>query len=56
MIVTVIALPGEKAKTQFTVRKSAMASSNTLTSITKELEGLLQSATDEALQKAAAFL
>ena len=49
---TVIALPGETVKTQFTVKKSSAASANSLTAITNELGTLLASATDETLQKA----
>lgn len=53
MTVTVIDLPGERIRTQFTVKKSAAASENRLTPITAELGKLLQSAVDEALAKAA---
>jgi ABC-type uncharacterized transport system auxiliary subunit len=53
MTVTIIDLPGERIRTQFTVKKSAPASENRLTPITAELGKLLQSAIDEALAKAA---
>ncbi len=53
---TVIALPGETVKTQFTVKKSSAASANSLTAITNELGTLLASATDETLQKAKPYL
>jgi ABC-type uncharacterized transport system auxiliary subunit len=53
MIVTVTALPGGAVKTQFTIKKSAMASENRMAVVTAELAALLQSATDEALQRAA---
>ncbi len=56
MTVTVVTLPGETVKTQFSVKKSVPASGNTLTTITNELGDLLHSVTDEALQKAAPFL
>ena len=53
MTVTVIALPQERVRTQFTVKKSAQASENRLTPITAELGTLLQSVIDEALARAA---
>ena len=53
MTVTVIDLPEERIRAQFTVKKSAQASENRLTPITAELGKLLQSAIDEALAKAA---
>jgi len=53
MTVTVIDLPEERVRTQFTVKKSAPASENRLTPITAELGKLLQSAIDEALARAA---
>jgi hypothetical protein len=53
MTVTVIDLPGERVRNQFTVKKSAPASENRLTPITAELGKLLQSAIDEALARAA---
>ena len=56
IMVTVTALPGGAVKTQVSMKKSAMASANTLTIVTKELGDLLQAATDEALQKAAPSL
>ena len=56
MTVTVVTLPGEAVKTQFSVKKSAPASGNRLSTITNELGDLLHSVTDEALQKAAPYL
>ena len=56
MTVTVLALPNETAKAQFTIRRSVPASDNNLKDVTSGLENVLQSATDEALQKAAPFL
>jgi ABC-type uncharacterized transport system auxiliary subunit len=56
MTVTLLALPGETVKTQFSLRKSAPASANTMTAVTKGLELLLQSLTEEALQKINAAL
>ena len=53
MTVTVIDLPEERVRAQFTVKKSAPASENRLTPITNELGKLLQSAIDEALARAA---
>jgi len=53
---TVTVLAGDMAKTQFTVKKSATAAENKLKDVTGGLENVLQSATDEALQKAAPFL
>ena len=53
MTVTVVGLPEERVRTQFTVKKSARASENRLTPITAELGTLLQSAIDEALARAA---
>jgi ABC-type uncharacterized transport system auxiliary subunit len=53
MTVTVIDLPGERVRSQFTVKKSALASENRLTPITAELGKVLQSAIDEALARAA---
>jgi ABC-type uncharacterized transport system auxiliary subunit len=56
ILVTVLSLPGEKVKKQFAVKKSAPASANRLTIVTNELRGLLQSATDETLEKAAPYI
>jgi len=53
MTITVIGLPDERVRSQFTVKKSATASENRLTLITAELGKLLQSAIDEALARAA---
>ena len=53
MTVTVIGLPDERVRGQFTVKKSAPASENRLTPITAELGKLLLSAIDEALTRAA---
>jgi hypothetical protein len=50
MTVTVVTLPGEAVKTQFSVKKSAPASGNRLSTITNER------VIDEALQKAAPYL
>ncbi len=54
LTVTVIG-PGA-AQTQFSVKKTAPAAANTLTEVTKGLEALLQSAAEEAIQKAAPAL
>jgi ABC-type uncharacterized transport system auxiliary subunit len=51
MTVTVLALPGEAVKTQFTLSRQAQASANTMTAVTQGLESLLQSVTAEAVQK-----
>ena len=56
MTVTLVALPDETAKAQFSLKKSAPASANTMTAVTKELELLLQSLIKEALQKIASSL
>jgi ABC-type uncharacterized transport system auxiliary subunit len=56
MTVTLVVLPGETMKSQFSLKKSAVSSANTMTAVTKELESLLQSATEEMLQKIAALL
>ena len=53
---TVTVLAGDMAKTQFTIKKSAAAADNKLRDVTSGLENVLQSATDEALQKATPFL
>jgi ABC-type uncharacterized transport system auxiliary subunit len=54
--VTVIELPQEAIRAQFTVSKTAMASENRLGTITSELRGLLSSAVDEALEKATPYI
>jgi ABC-type uncharacterized transport system auxiliary subunit len=56
MTVTVVSLPRETVRTQFTLKRSVPASANTLTTITSELGTLLQSLTDDALQRAAPYL
>ena len=56
MTVTLLTLPDEKVKVQFSLKKSAAASANRLTVITKGMESLLQSLTDEAFQKIAPYL
>ena len=56
MTMTVVSLPGEKVQAQFTVRRTAPASANTLTAVTDGLETLLKTSTDEALQRAAPYL
>ena len=56
MTVTLITLPDEKVKAQFSLKKSAAASANSLTAITKGMESLLQSLTDEAFQKIAPYI
>jgi ABC-type uncharacterized transport system auxiliary subunit len=56
LTVTLIALPGETVKAQFSLKKSAPASANTMTIVTKELELLLQSLTEEALRRIATSL
>jgi ABC-type uncharacterized transport system auxiliary subunit len=53
---TVIELPQETIRAQFSVSKTAMASENRLGAITNDLRGLLQSAVDEALEKAAPYI
>jgi len=50
---TVIELPQEIVRAQFTVQKSAAASQNRMGSVTNELKSLLNSVLDEALEKAA---
>jgi ABC-type uncharacterized transport system auxiliary subunit len=54
--VTVIELPQETIRAQFTVSKTAMASENRLGVITNDLRSLLNSAVDEALEKAAPYI
>ncbi len=54
--VSVVNMPSNTVKTQFNLKKTMPASANTLTTITDEMGQLLQSLTDEALQKAAPFL
>jgi ABC-type uncharacterized transport system auxiliary subunit len=56
MTVTVTSQPVGAAQTQFSVKKTAPATANTLTDVTKGLEMLLQAAADEAIQKAAPAL
>jgi ABC-type uncharacterized transport system auxiliary subunit len=53
MTMTVVALPGERARAAATVTKSAMASENRLSVVTKELDALLLETTQEALRKVA---
>ena len=56
MTVTLVARPSETVEAQFSLKKSAPASANTMTAVTKELEVLLQSLTEEMLQKILPFL
>ena len=56
LTVTVLAQPGGATLTQFSVKKTAPASANTLTEVTKGLESLLQAAAEEAVQKASPAL
>ena len=53
---TVIELPQEMVVAQSNVNKTAAASENRLGPITNELRGLLHSAIDEALEKAAPYI
>ena len=53
---TVIELPQEMVRAQFIVKKTAAASENRLGTVTNELKGLLHSAFDEALDKAAPYI
>lgn len=53
---TVIELPQETIRAQFSVTKTAMASENRLGTITNDLRGLLHSAVDDALEKAAPYI
>ena len=54
--VTVIAMPRATVASQFTLKRSATAPANNLTTITSGLEKLLQDVTDEALMRAAPSL
>jgi ABC-type uncharacterized transport system auxiliary subunit len=54
--VTVIELPQEAIRAQFTVSKTAIAAENRLSTITSDLRGLLNSAIDEALEKATPYI
>jgi hypothetical protein len=56
MTVTLVARPEETVEAQFSLQKSVPASANTMTIVTKELEAVLQSLTEEMLQKIAPFL
>jgi len=53
---TVVEVAGEGVKAQFVVKKTASASENRLGVVTSELKGLLDSAFDEALDKAAPYI
>lgn len=53
---TVIELPQEAIRAQFAVNKTAMASENRLGPITNDLRGLLNSAVDDVLEKAAPYI
>ena len=53
---TVVEVAGEGVKAQFVVKKTAPASENRLGVVTSELKGLLDSAFDEALDKAAPYI
>jgi len=53
---TVIELPQEMVRAQFTVKKTAAASANRLGTVTNELKSLLHSVFDEALEKAAPYI
>jgi len=53
---TVIELPQETIRAQFSVNKTAMATVNRLGTITNDLRGLLQSAVDDALEKAEPYI
>ena len=53
---TVIELPQEMIRAQFSVNKTAMASENRLGTITNDLRGLLNAAVDDALEKAAPYI
>ena len=53
---TVIELPSQMVKTQFTVTKTAPASENRLSVVTSELKTLVHAAFDEALDKAAPYI
>ena len=54
--VTVIELPQETIRAQFGVSKTEMASENRLGTVTNNLRTLLNSALDEALEKAAPYI
>ena len=56
MTVTLITVPGGTVKANVSVKHSAPASANRLSVITKELEALLQSLTDQALREIAPHL
>jgi ABC-type uncharacterized transport system auxiliary subunit len=56
MTVTLITVPGGTVKANVSVKQSAPASANRLSVITKELEALLQSLTDQALREIAPHL
>jgi ABC-type uncharacterized transport system auxiliary subunit len=53
MTVTLSALPGGETKGSFTVKRSAPASANRMSTVTKGLEDLLRAATSEALARIA---
>ena len=53
---TVIELPQETIRAQFSVNKTAMATENRMGTITNDLRGLLNSAVDDALEKAAPYI
>ena len=53
---TIIELPQDTVVAQFSVSKTAVASENRLGPITSELKGVLNSAIDEALEKAAPYI
>jgi ABC-type uncharacterized transport system auxiliary subunit len=56
MTMTLIELPGGKVKANASAKKSAQASANRMTIVTKELEGLLQAATHQALHEIAPYV
>jgi ABC-type uncharacterized transport system auxiliary subunit len=53
---TVIELPEDMVRAQFSVTKTASASANRLGTITNDLKRLLHAAFDDALQKAAPYI
>jgi ABC-type uncharacterized transport system auxiliary subunit len=53
---TVIELPQETIRAQFSVNKTVMASENRLGAITNDLRGLLHAAVDDVLEKAAPYI
>jgi ABC-type uncharacterized transport system auxiliary subunit len=53
---TVIELPQDTIRAQFSVTKTAMASENRMSTITNELRGLLHAAVDEVLEKTAPYI